>query len=184
VANRIPLANVTTATNGWRFLTGTTNATLNFGCFDVTGSTTRISPALTLTSGHIGRPLHVLGMIRSGAIFLFVDGAQVGVSTAITNFGPANNMAVGRRMSDTLSALGDIRVLGGVAGGHYAPSDAEILAAYTAGLAAKDIVHISGGSSEQAWSFKNIGPTAPASVNPGVGVEALTRVGSPTFVTV
>lgn len=185
-ANRVFLANAIASTNGYRFLTAGANATLNFGAYDSTGSVTRVSGVLTLTAGHIGRPLHVCGGIRAGQLLLWVDGVPVGLPTTITTYAPsgAPNMSLGRRMSDTLSCLGDIQVLGGVAGGHYAPSDVEVLAAYTAGLAAKDIVHIPGGTAEQSWSFKNIGPTAPASIAQGVGSEALTRRGSPTYVSV
>ncbi len=185
-ANRVILANVTTATNGWRFLTTGTNSTLNFGCFDSMGSANRVSSALTLAAGHLGRPLHVCGAIRSGGVVLWVDGALIGSPTTVTTFAAPSSpqMTVGRRALDTLSCLGDVRVLGGVAGGHYSPSDAEVLAAYSAGLAAKDISHIPGGTSEQWWSFKNVGPTAPASIAPGMGSVDLVRAGSPEFVAV
>lgn len=167
-ANRIPLANVTAATGGWRFLTSGSNAALNFGAYDTNGSLTRISASLTLTSGHIGRPLHVCGGVRSGQLLLWVDGALVGVATAFNTYGaPASpSMSVGRRLSDTLSAQGDIRVIGGVSGGSYVPSDAEVLAAYNAGLAAKDISPIAGSTS---YSFKS-------------GAGGLTATGSPQFI--
>ncbi len=184
-ASRIFLANATAAPGqGWRFLTGTTNATLNFGAYDGTGGLTRTSASLTLTAGHLQRPLHVCGGIRSGGLVLWVDGVAIGSPTTITTYTSpvAPTMSVGRRMQDTLSALGDIRVIGGIAGGHYAPSDAEVAAAYTTGLAAGDVVPITGGSAQQAWSFKGLG-SAAASILPSVGAESLTKNGSPTYVT-
>ena len=169
----------TPANRGWRFATGTTNTTLNFGCYDTSTSTTKTSPSWTVVTG---RPVHVVGMIRSNAVRLFVDGVQVGTGTAIATFGTATSpiMTVGRRMQDTNSVVGTVRVLGGIAGGHYAPSDAEVLAAYQAGLSGKTVSHISGGTAQAQWLFQR--GSVPASIAATVGSDVLTTVGAPTSI--
>ncbi len=168
-------------TRGWRIATTGTNAGINWGVYD--GAGLKTTAAFTVTAGMIGSPIHVCGVLAGGNATLKVNGvtvASVAIASYTANLTPS--MMVGRRAVDTsFTAGGLVRAVGGFAGGHYGPSDPEVVAAYNAGLAAKDIAHIAGGTNQQAWSFKSLG-SAPSTISPTVGAESLTKNGSPTWV--
>jgi hypothetical protein len=168
------------AAGGWLFVTRTTNATLEFAAVD--GSqTTRFTPAYTLQPGDYGRPVHVCGWRDATHIRLAVDGVEVGTGLAVTGHTAGSGvLTVGARPAASQSAGGLIRLLGGLSGGAVIPSAGDISAAYSAGLAAKDISPIAGAT--DTWSWTALG-SAAASISPSAGVDSLTRVGTPTWVT-
>jgi hypothetical protein len=171
------------ANGGWLFVTRTTNAGIEFAAVDGT-NITRLSPQYVVQPADLGTVMHLAGWKDAVGIHLAVNGVEVGTGTPMVGYNPgaAVNLTIGARPVNGQNAGGLIRSFG-VAGGHYLPSIAEIEDAYIDGLAAKDIVHIAGGTSQAAWSFKGLG-LAPASINAMVGADALGRVGSPTFVAV
>lgn len=168
-------------TRGWRVATTGANAGINWGMYD--GAGLKTTGSFTVTSGMVGQPIHWCGLLRSGNALLFINGvnvASVVIASFTANVAPA--LMVGRRATDTsFTSGGVVRSVGGVAGGHYAPSDAEVLSAYQAGRAARSVVPIAGGTDQLAWSFKNL-MGAPSSIAASVGSEALTRNGSPSWV--
>jgi hypothetical protein len=167
-------------TRGWRIATTGTNTGINWGLYD--GAGLKTTGAFTVTAGMVGQPIHYCGRLGGGTATLLVNGAVV-ASVAVASF-TANvspSMMIGRRAADTsFTSAGVVRSIGGVAGGHYAPSDAEVLTAYQAGLSAKNVAHIVGGTAQQCWSFKGLG-SAPATITPNVGTGDLVKTGSPTW---
>jgi len=178
-ANRVFLANQPASNQGWRFITTGTNAILNGLASN--GASNVVTPNYTIQASDCGRPLHVCMAIRSNQLCLWVDGVLIG-STAITTYtGGTSRMYVGRRIFDSAAADG-IQVLG-VAGALYAPTDAEVLAARNAGLAAGDVVQIAGGTSPKVYSFAGL-VTAPGTLVAALGGQDLTLTGSLTIATV
>lgn len=151
------------------------------------GPTGVVSEYYTVQAGDYGRRMHVLGVIGSGVMALYVDGALVGtrVVPAVGYFDVSTTpIAIGRRPTGT-GTTGDavdgtIKVHG-VSTGDYGITQADVTQAFTDGRIAQDIVGVTG-KTDHLWSPRQDG-SAGASLVDRVGTDDMTLGGVVSYVT-
>lgn len=177
VSCRMGATTPTTTGHYVRALAG--NTSITFECFIAAGSVVT-SSAYTVQAADIGKMIHVVWVHTGSVLRLYVHGEQVGSDVAAVGYTvPTQGFFVGRRANTTgESAVSDLSV-GGIAGGNFVPTAAEIRTAYLAGLVAEDVVAIPS-KTTLLWSPRVTG-SAAATIAAQVGSTNLTRTGAPTY---
>lgn len=174
-ATRVLLASNQSA-SGWEFRTNGFNATAGFYANNGAG-TLVVSPLFTVTAGHVGKELLLVGVHDGTVLRLYVDALEVSSGTAITGYTPhVGRMRLGQRPTGTLPAT-DI-TLYGWAGGHAAPSLAQVQQYFADVKAARRMVAMAGVTTQSIWNVTDI-----VSVLDSVGTDHMPVTGTPTLVT-
>jgi hypothetical protein len=152
------------------------------------GSSSAITVSGPIASSLVGVPIHVVGAIVGGVAKLWLNAVRTGADVTVPagNYNaPVADIAIGRRPgapeTDTNSCEDVIRIHGVSSGNVASVSDAEVLAAYNAGLAALDIVALGGVKTQHMWSAKQQHSAAATWVDVIDGSAPMTRVGAPTW---
>jgi hypothetical protein len=182
----------TGTTHGWQLITRTTNSTIRGSIRQTGGAAFTSTSSFTITSGMLEKIMHVALVVDvvGGFMALYVDGALVGTTTAISAYTVADTSVVDElgKLASTSGADGTTTY--GFASGHGPMSAAELVAHRAACLAAGDIVPVSGASitATHTYSVKSAviaaGTTssAPTTLADSTGSSDFTKTGSPTVV--
>lgn len=175
-ATRVLLAS-NQSSSGWEFRTNGFNATAGFYSWSGSSGALVASPLFTVTAGHVNKELLLVGVHDGTVLRLYADALEVASGTAITGYTPhVGRMRAGQRPTGTLMAT-DV-TLYGWAGGHAAPSLAQVVAYFAAVKAARRMVSMAGVTTQSVWNVTDV-----VSVLDSVGVDHMPVTGTPTLVT-
>jgi hypothetical protein len=172
-----------TSPYGLTLMTTGTNGTLAARIRGVNPGGLVLTATYALSTTQLNRPLYVVARVGGGFLDLFVDGVAVDSRTiAGTGYFAVSTapLSLGRRPEVTGDSVTGEIAIHGVSSGNTTPLDAAVTTAFTAGLAAEDIVAIGGSDTEHLWSAKQDGG-ANATLLDRVGTDHLVRTGTPLY---